>query len=78
MGTLCSFGVMRMILWNLFMYILAKELVLSDGSTQIENNNSRIPERDLKKILAVIEAYSDYIISKWEFYFGEKAKFKDI
>lgn len=25
-----------------------------------------------------IEAYSDYIISKWEFYFGEKAKFKDI
>ncbi|MCI6648603.1 MAG: DUF4160 domain-containing protein [Lachnospiraceae bacterium] len=55
-----------------------KVWILSDGSTQIENNNSRIPERDLKKILAVIEAYSDYIISKWEFYFGEKAKFKDI
>ena len=56
----------------------AKIWILSDGSTQVENNNSRIPDRDLKKVLSVIEAYSDYIISKWESYFDEKAKYKDM
>jgi hypothetical protein len=52
--------------------------ILSDGSTEVENNNSRIPSRDLNRILATIEAYSYYIVDKWERYFGVKAVYKDL
>ncbi|MGN8818074.1 DUF4160 domain-containing protein [Oribacterium sp. HCP28S3_H8] len=51
--------------------------ILSDGSAEVANNNSRIPLKDLRKILKIIEVYSDMIVAKWQQYFGEKALFKD-
>lgn len=51
--------------------------ILSDGSAELENNNSRIPLGDLRKLMRVIEAYSPEIVAKWEQYFGEKAVFRD-
>ena len=52
--------------------------ILSDGSAELENNNSRIPLGDLRKLMRVIEAYSPEIVAKWEQYFGEKAVFRDL
>lgn len=54
-----------------------KVWILSDGSVQLENNTSRIPAKDLKKLLRVIEVYSFNIVSQWENYFGVKAVFRD-
>lgn len=51
--------------------------ILSDGSAQLEEDSSRIPSNDLRRVMRVIEAYSDMIVAKWESYFGEKAKFRD-
>lgn len=51
--------------------------ILSDGSAELENNNSKIPAKDLRRILKVIEMYSDIIVNKWEKYFDVKATFKD-
>lgn len=52
--------------------------ILSDGSAKLENNSSSIPQRDLKRILKVIESYSDYIVKKWESYFGTVATFINV
>lgn len=43
----------------------------------IGNNNSRIPAKDLKRVMEVIEVYSDLIVAQWEQYFGVKAKYID-
>lgn len=51
--------------------------ILSDGSAEIASNGSNMPQRDLRKVCRVIEAYSDVIVSMWEQYFGEKATFVD-
>lgn len=51
--------------------------ILSDGSTYLENNNSKIPSKDLKRIQKVIEVYSGLIVSMWEKYFGVKARYED-
>lgn len=52
--------------------------ILSDGSAELDNNHSRIPARDLRRILKVLEAYSDVIVAQWESYFDEPATFKDV
>ncbi len=39
--------------------------------TLVCNNNSQIPARDLRKLLAFIEANSNEIKQKWYEYFGE-------
>lgn len=54
-----------------------KVWILSDGSVELENNNSRIPSNDLRRLLKVVEVYSANIVSQWEDYFREKAVFHD-
>lgn len=54
-----------------------KVWILSDGSVELENNNSRIPANDLRRLLKVIEVYSSNIVSQWENYFQEKPVFHD-
>lgn len=39
--------------------------VTEKGHCILENNNSRIPEKDLKKIMKMAEAISDLIIAQW-------------
>lgn len=51
--------------------------ILSDGSAELDNNRSRIPSKDLRRIMAVIEMYAPDIIYKWESYFNTKATFRD-
>lgn len=41
------------------------------GKCYLCHNNSRIPERILKNIMAIIEARSQSVIDKWQEYFGE-------
>lgn len=37
----------------------------------MQNNHSRIPERELRILIQVIEARSAFIIKKWSDTFGE-------
>ena len=41
------------------------------GKCLLCNNNSRIPDKTLRNIMDVIEARNQYIIAKWEAFFGE-------
>ena len=41
------------------------------GKTLVCNNNSQISSKDLRKLLAFIEANSKEIMQKWYEYFGE-------
>ncbi|MBQ9321677.1 MAG: DUF4160 domain-containing protein [Eubacterium sp.] len=41
------------------------------GKALIANNNSRIFAHQLQKILRIVEANSDLIVTRWESYFGE-------
>ena len=41
------------------------------GKALVCNNNSQIPVRDLRKLLAFIEANSNEIMQRWYDYFGE-------
>lgn len=45
--------------------------ITNTGKTILCNNNSKIPEKVLKKLMRVIEANSADIISKWLDCFGE-------
>ena len=45
--------------------------ITSTGKVLLCNNNSKIPERVLKKLIRVIEANSSDIISEWLERFGE-------
>ncbi len=54
-----------------------KVWILSDGSPKLDNNNSNIKKKDLKRILDLINIFSDDIIKKWEEYFGVKAAYID-
>lgn len=45
--------------------------ITSTGKVLLCNNNSKIPERVLKKLIRVIEANSSDIISEWLECFGE-------
>lgn len=40
------------------------------GKCYLANNDSNIPERVLRNIMAVIEARSNEVISKWTDFFG--------
>ena len=48
--------------------------ITSAGGCFLCNNHSRIPERTLRNIMAILEARSSEIIAKWRDYFGQ-AKF---
>lgn len=41
------------------------------GKPLLCNNNSKIPERILRNIMAVIDARSSEVIAKWESFFGD-------
>ena len=45
--------------------------ITSAGGCYVCNNNSRIPERTLRNITAILEARSGEIIAKWRNYFGQ-------
>ncbi len=45
--------------------------ITKSGGCYLEHNNSQIPDRVLKNIMAVIEARSEEVIAKWKEFFGE-------
>ena len=45
--------------------------ITAAGGCYLCNNNSRIPERTLRNIMAILEARSGEIIAKWSAYFGQ-------
>lgn len=49
--------------------------ITSTGKALICNNNSKIPERVLKRIVRMVEANSAEIIQKWNSQFGETKYF---
>lgn len=48
-----------------------KVWITKKGYVLLGNNNSKIPAKDLRKLLNIIEANSKEIIQKWHDYFGE-------
>ena len=48
-----------------------KVWITSTGRTLICNNNSEIPDRILKRLLRVIEANAEKIVTDWLRHFGE-------
>ncbi len=45
--------------------------ITSTGKALLCNNNSKIPQQELRKIIRIIEANSSEIINKWYAQFGE-------
>ena len=45
--------------------------ITARGKTVLCNNNSKIPERILKKMMRIIEANSESILEAWTEHFGE-------
>lgn len=45
------------------------------GKCLLCNNNSQIPLRTLRNIMAIIEARSEEVIEKWQNFFGEVRHF---
>ena len=46
------------------------------GKCILANNGSRIPEKDLRKLMRAIEVNSFYIVSEWKNFYGtENTKF---
>lgn len=45
--------------------------ITSTGKALVCNNNSKIPEKILKKLIRLIEANSNDIINEWINHFGE-------
>lgn len=70
---------------NLYMFMYAKEIQLQMlrkyglqriGDCILANNNSRIPEHDLRKIYKAIQYNFFFITKKWKERFGvDKIKF---
>lgn len=48
-----------------------KVWITKNGKTLVCNNSSRIPSKDLRDLIKMIEANSEEIIDKWYEYFGE-------
>jgi len=48
-----------------------KVWITKAGKCLLCNNNSRIPDKTLRNIMDVIEARNQYIVMKWEDFFGE-------
>ncbi len=40
------------------------------GGCIVANNNSRIPEKELRKLLKSIEYHYFYVVSRWKEYYG--------
>ncbi len=52
--------------------------ILSDGSALLDGKNpSRIPKRDLSRIIRAVEMYSTDIISMWKEKFGVEPTYYD-
>ena len=51
--------------------------VLSDCSTKIANNNSRIPEKELNRLISIIEDNYEEIVELWRKMFGPVIRFYD-
>ena len=47
-----------------------KVWLLSDGTITLANNNSRIPDRELRKIMMVIQSNYTEILNFWAAYHG--------
>ena len=45
--------------------------VTSTGKLIVANNNSKIPERILKRLIRVLEGNTAYIVERWLSHFGE-------
>ena len=45
--------------------------ITQSGKCLLCNNNSKIPQRQLRIIIKIIESRSDEIAEKWHTYFGE-------
>ena len=45
--------------------------VTSTGKIIVANNNSKIPEAILRRMIRILEGNSDYIIERWLTQFGE-------
>lgn len=45
--------------------------ITSTGKALLCNNNSKIPQQELRKLIRIIEANSSEIINKWYAQFGE-------
>ena len=55
-----------------------KVWLLSNGKTKVVHNKSQIPPKDLKRLLSVIEEFSDDIAVKWKEHFKvEQVRYKD-
>ena len=61
-----------------YMFIYAKEIlganatkvwITKNGDCILDNNNSRIPEKELREILEIISYNYFFIISEWKTYF---------
>lgn len=48
-----------------------KVWITSSGKAFLCNNNSRIPQKELRNLLRIIEANSNTIINKWYSHFGQ-------
>ena len=51
--------------------------VLSDGTLKMANNNGRIPDKDLRRLVSYVENDTEYVIAEWERHFKERARFID-
>ena len=45
--------------------------ITRNGKCLLCHNRSRIPERQLKYIMGIVEAQSKYVIERWKEYFGQ-------
>ncbi len=45
--------------------------ITRDGKAIVENNNSRIPDKGLRRLIEAIEKDSEIVIEEWRKYFGE-------
>ena len=45
--------------------------ITSTGKALVCNNNSKIPQKKLRRMIRIIEANSDLILDKWYTQFGE-------
>ena len=64
-----------------YMYMMSKEgegkvWLTKSGNCILANNGSRIPEKDLRKLMRAIEVNFFYIVSEWKNFYGtENTKF---
>ena len=49
--------------------------VLSNGSFKLAHNKGKIPEKDLSRILSVVQNFYFDFIDFWKSYFSENVKF---